>query len=157
MYCTNIKKLRLLHEKKQSDVALSLGCLRARYSMWESGLVMIPLEFADKLALLYNVKLAYILGIEKSMSSNQYNVPMDYNVVLERLNSLKEENHNSYEEIALYLNCNRSTCYRYFKGIIKLPVDRLILICRLYEVDVDWLCGKKNEIVSTKTNTNNRI
>ena len=84
------------------------------------------------------------------MSSNQYNVPMDYNVVLERLNSFKEENHNSYEEIALYLKCNRSTCYRYFKGIIKLPVDRLILICRLYEVDVIGYVVRKMKLCRLK-------
>mgnify|MGYP001851364736 FL=1 len=41
-----------------------------------------------------------------------------------------------------YLKCTRASCQRYFKGIIKIPIDRLILLSELYDTDLDKMCGK---------------
>ena len=52
------------------------------------------------------------------------------------------KNKNTYEEIGTYLKCTRASCQRYFKGIIKIPIDRLILLSELYDTDLDKMCGK---------------
>ena len=41
-----------------------------------------------------------------------------------------------------YLKRTRASCQRYFKGIINIPIDRLILLSELYDTDLDKMCGK---------------
>lgn len=52
-------------------------------------------------------------------------------------------NNDSYEKISRYINNNRSTTNRCFNGKVNIPIDKLILLCEYYNVDVDELCGTK--------------
>ena len=60
-----------------------------------------------------------------------------------KLKELKVNNNDSYEKISRYINNNRSTTNRYFNGKVNIPIDKLILLCEYYNVDVDELCGTK--------------
>jgi len=143
MYVNNLKKLRNEYELTQNDIAKKIKCNRSTYNNWERCVVMIPLEVADKLSLFYNVRLSYILGIDENLKRNKLTKKMNYNILLKNLSKLKENNRNTFEEISDYLDCNRSTCQRYFKGDVKIPIDRLILLSKFYNVDLDELCGKE--------------
>ncbi len=151
MYFNNLKKLRIDNDLTQKQIAKELNCKRSSYTNWEYGLVMIPLNIADKLSMFYNVKLSYILGLD-NIYKNSYEIQrINYNKLLKNLHNLKSKHKNSYEEIADYLKCDRSTCCRYFKGNTIIPIDRLILLSKFYNVDLDILCGKIKEIkVTTK-------
>lgn len=143
MYINNLKRLRTEKELTQEDISSKLKCKRTTYNNWERGIVMIPLDKADEMSLFYNVRLSYILGLDKS-STNDYKIKkLNKAKLLENLSKLKKDNHNTYEEIATYLKCNRSTCSRYFKGVFDIPIDRLILLAELYNIDLDKLCGKE--------------
>lgn len=143
MYFNNLKELRNNKEYTQEEIAKKLGVNRFTYKNWENGIVMIPIDVADKLSVFYNVRLSYILGIDKSSKIDYKVKSLKYDKLLNTLSKLKEENNNSYEEIGNYLGCNRSTCQRYFKGIVKIPINRLILLSELYKIDLDKLCCKK--------------
>lgn len=149
MYFNNLKKLRTDKDLTQEDVARLLNCKRSSYSNWEYDIVMIPLDIADKLAIFYNVKLSYILGIDNINKIDCKLEPINYKILLKNLYKLKKKNKHSFEDIADYLKCNKSTCSRYFKGTIKIPIDRLILLSKLYNIELDILCGK----ITKQTNT----
>ena len=143
MYINNIKRLRNEKELTQDQISKILKCSRSTYNNWERGIVMIPIDIADQLSMFYKVDLSFILGLNKKLEYNLNIKKMNYNKVLKNLCKLKEKNKNTYDEIASYLKCTGATCQRYFKGKIKIPIDRLILLSELYEIDIDELCGKK--------------
>ncbi len=70
MYLNNLKRLRNESKLTQKTIAEKLKTNRNTYKNWENGLVMIPLEYADKLSLFYNVRLSYILGVAKTCVNN---------------------------------------------------------------------------------------
>lgn len=142
LYFNNIKKLRENHELTQQQVANILNCKRSTYNGWERGAVMIPINIADKLSLYYKVKLSYIIGIDSSFTIKKKIKSMDYQKMLQNLAQLKKDNKHTYEEIGEKIGCTKSTCLRYFTGEITIPMDKLIFLSKLYQVDIDKLCNK---------------
>lgn len=145
MYIQRLNKLREEKEYTQQFVADKLGINRSTYANWETGNIILPLDVADKLSLLYEVPLSYILGIGTIRLVDKKIKPINYDVLRSNLNELKDKNKHSFEVIANYINVDRSTCSRYFNGQIKIiPTDKLILLCELYNSDIDKICGKIN-------------
>lgn len=145
MYSNNLKRLRNEKEFTQKYVADILRCKRTTYNNWERGVVMIPISIVDELSLLYKVSMTCILGLSKKIEYKEIINKMDYKTLLFNLNTLKKENKNSYEKIGKNIKCTGATCQRYFTGKITIPIDRLIMLCEMYEIDMDELCGKKNK------------
>ncbi len=104
---------------------------------------MLPIEIADKLSCFYKVRLAYIYGIDKKYKLIKNVKPYNYDTLIDNLNKLRTINKDTYREIASYINCTESTVQRYFTKVIVPPIDRLILLAKLYEIDLDVLCGKE--------------
>lgn len=142
MYFNKLKKLRLEKELTQKQLSEKLKCSRSAYNNWERGVVMIPIDIADELSIFYNVKLSYILGVDETLTKKRKIGKMDYKILLRNLNELKTKNNHTYKEIATYLQCDISTCQRYFKGTFKIPIDRLISLSEFYNMDIDKMCGK---------------
>lgn len=83
-----------------------------------------------------------LLGVDKNIEYNPKVKEMNYKKLLKNLANLKSNNKNTYDEIGSYIKCTGATCQRYFKGEFKIPIDRLILLSELYEINIDELCGK---------------
>ena len=143
MSSQRIQHLREEFEYTQEFVAEYLECSRSTYANWETGNIIIPLEVASKLAVLYNVPLSFILGVGTIHLVDEQIKKIDYDYLRNRLRELKEKQKSSYDEISEYIDTNRSTTNRYFNGKIKIPTDKLILLCEFFNVDVDDLCGTK--------------
>ncbi len=143
MYRQRIKMLREEQEIKQEDISNILNCNRSTYANWESDVIVVPLLIADKLSIIYNVSLSYLLGLndQKIITYKQNNI--NYDFLLKLLNNLKKKNNHTYNVIGEHIVVNRSTCYRYFKGLVSIPTDKLILLCDLYRIDIDEITGKK--------------
>lgn len=143
MYFQRMKHLREEFEYTQDYVAKYLGCNRSTYANWKTGNIIIPLDIASKLAILYSVPLSFILGVGTIHSIHDKIKIIDYEHMKKRLNELKVNNNDSYEKISRYINNNRSTINRYFNGKVNIPTDKLISLCEYYNVDVVELCGTK--------------
>ena len=143
MSSQRIQHLREEFEYTQEFVAEYLECSRSTYANWETGNIIIPLEIASKLAVLYNVPLSFILGVGTIHLVDEHIKKIDYDYLRNRLRELKEKQKSSFDEISEYIDTNRSTTNRYFNGKIKIPTDKLILLCEFFNVDVDDLCGTK--------------
>lgn len=142
MYSNNLKKLRNEKELTQKDISQVINCNPNSYNNWERGIVMIPLDIADKLSCFYKVKLAYIYGIDKDLIKVENIKQINYDKMLTTLNKLRAKNKHTYTYIADNLKCNVSTVQRYFKGVFYPPIDRLIALANLYNIELDVLCGK---------------
>ena len=143
MYSNNLKRLRNEKELTQQYVAEEvLGCRRTTYNNWERGVVMLPIKIADDLSIFYKVSLSCILGINKTIEFKKDINKMNYNTLLNNLKRLKKENKYSYNAIGKEIKCTGTSCQRYLSGKITLPMDRLIMLAKLYDIDIDELCGK---------------
>lgn len=143
MYCPRTRILREEFEYMQKYVAKYLDCNRSTYANWEIGNIILPLDIANKLAILYNVSLSYILGLNTIKKEKSDIRMIDYIYMRSKLNELKIINNNSFEEISKYIDTNRSTTNRYFNVKISMPTDKLILLCEFYNIEIDELCEIK--------------
>ena len=147
MYSNNLKRLRNEKELTQQFVAEEvLGCRRTTYNNWERGVVMIPIKIADSLSMFYKVSLSCILGINKTIEFKNKINKMNYSTLLNNLKKLKYDNKNSYSEIGKEIKCTGTSCQRYLTGKITIPMDRLIMLAKMYDIDIDELCGKVDNI-----------
>lgn len=59
----------------------------------------------------------------------------------ERIRALWEDRDKTQAEIAQLLNVGQKTYSDYELGKTRIPVDSLILLARLYNVSMDYICG----------------
>lgn len=137
-----IKDFREDHDYTQEFVSQLLGTSRSNYANWENGDVLIPLDKIDLLSTHYNVSISYLLGIKSNYKNSLKIKPINYQKLLSNLKEYKSILKLSYTNISDYLGVSRSTAYKYFVGKLKMPVDKLILLSELFNVDLDKLCGK---------------
>ena len=60
---------------------------------------------------------------------------------LKRMRDLREDNDMNQEQIAKILNITRQQYQLYESGKRKIPIDKLIEICRFYKVSADYILG----------------
>ena len=108
----------------------------------------MPLKVADTLSLYYKVSLSYLLGLKPKERPNNNIKPMNYNTLLRNLEQLKGLHDQTYESIGKNIGCNGTTCNKYFNGTYLIPLDQLILLSKLYNIDLDTLCGKQDFNIS---------
>lgn len=59
----------------------------------------------------------------------------------ERIRALREDNDKTQAEIAKMLKVGQRTYCDYELGKTRIPVDSLIVLARLYDVSMDYICG----------------
>ena len=78
----NLKRLRNEKELTQEEISNQIGCNRSTYNNWERGIVMIPIDILDQIALFYKITISCVLGIERKIEYKPTLGKMDYNVLL---------------------------------------------------------------------------
>ena len=59
----------------------------------------------------------------------------------ERIRALREDDDKTQAEIAKLLKVGQRTYCNYELGKTRIPVDSLILLAKLYNVSMDYICG----------------
>ena len=59
----------------------------------------------------------------------------------ERIRALREDSDKTQAEIARLLKVGQRTYCDYELGKTRIPVDSLIVLARLYNVSMDYICG----------------
>ena len=59
----------------------------------------------------------------------------------ERIRVLREDNDKTQAEIAKLLKVGQRTYCDYELGKTRIPVDSLIVLAKLYNVSMDYICG----------------
>ena len=63
----------------------------------------------------------------------------------ERIRALREDNDKTQTEIAMLLKVGQKTYSDYELGKIRIPIDSLIVLAKLYNVSMDYICGVSDE------------
>ena len=63
---------------------------------------------------------------------------------IERIKQFRQENNITQAQIAETLNISQQQYFKYEKGINKLPIRYLFVICKAYGISADWLLGLKD-------------
>ena len=59
----------------------------------------------------------------------------------ERIRTLREDNDKTRSEIAMLLKIGQRTYCDYELGKTRIPVDSLIILAKIYDVSMDYICG----------------
>ena len=59
----------------------------------------------------------------------------------ERIRALRENSDKTQSEIAQMLKVGQKTYSDYELGKTRIPVDSLIILAKLYNVNMDYICG----------------
>lgn len=59
----------------------------------------------------------------------------------ERVRALREDRDKTQAEIAALLNIGQKTYSDYELGKTRIPVDSLMVLAKLYDVNMDYICG----------------
>lgn len=59
----------------------------------------------------------------------------------QRLEDLRIDHDKTQSEVADYLGCQREVYRRYEKGTRQIPIDMLMKLSTLYEVNLDYMVG----------------
>lgn len=59
----------------------------------------------------------------------------------ERIRALREDKDKTQAEIAKLLKVGQRTYCDYELGKTRIPVDSLIILAKLYDVSMDYICG----------------
>ena len=110
-----LKDLRENRDYIQDYIANILKTNRSSYANWENGETLIPLDKLDQLSVFYNVPISYLLGIKNNYNRYKNIGKMNYNLMLDKLNQLKDNLSLTYQEIGDYLKVSKSTAYREIK------------------------------------------
>lgn len=60
---------------------------------------------------------------------------------IERIRALREDSDMTQTQVAKLLKVGQKTYSDYELGKTRIPVDSLILLARLYNVNMDYICG----------------
>lgn len=67
---------------------------------------------------------------------------------LTRIRGLREDNDYSQEYVARLIHVGQRTYSDYENGKTRIPLDSMIILAKLYNVDMNYICGltdKKNK------------
>lgn len=63
----------------------------------------------------------------------------------DRIHALRKDADKTQSQIAQLLQVGQRTYCDYEKGKTRIPVDSLILLAKLYNVSMDYICGISDE------------
>lgn len=145
----NTERLHDLREYNgfyQREVADAVGVTRTFYSLWESGINIIPLKYLVKISQFYHVSMDYIIGLseEKNLVNNKM-VKLNLIDMGERLKLVRLENDLTLKELSKILNTGVANLSRYENGKNTILTSFAYQICKKYGISLDWLCGMSDK------------
>lgn len=138
-----LRNVRENNNLTQKEVADKLNISRPNYTRWETKEKIIPLRKLNAFCNLFNVSMDYIVGLSNTNSKINYNKELDLNIVSERLKKVRKQLNLTQQNLADFLQCDRSIISDYENGVTLILTSFAIQICDKYNISLDWLCGRK--------------
>lgn len=137
-----LRNVRENHNLTQQEVATKLNVSRPNYTRWETKEKIIPLRKLNDYCNFFNVSMDYIAGISNNNIKMNYDKNIDLKIVSERLKKVRKSLNLTQQDLANFLQCDRSIISDYENGITLILTSFAIQICYKYNVSLDWLCGR---------------
>ena len=139
------RRLRYLREENkilQMMIAKKIEISKSQYSLYENENVTIPIKHLITLCNYYDVSLDYILDFNITTQYKNLNLKTDKLKAGQRLKEFRKEQKLTQEQLANFLNTNKSVVCRYENGTNLIGFSFLYMICDKYKISADYLLGR---------------
>lgn len=144
MKLIRIRNIREDNDVIQKDIANILGVKRSTYSMWETGDITMPLTYINKFANHFHLSIDYLLNLTDNKLQKEIFEKIDYVVIGQNIKRLRKRKALTQVEMAKILNTNQASYSYYEKGITKIPLEKLLIIAKTFDLKVSSLIKKHN-------------
>lgn len=138
-----IDDLRTDHDLKIREIADIIGISVDNYFDYAHGRSNFPLDKLNKLVNYFKVSFDYITGL--SDVKNYYDGDININILKERIKSVRSNNHLSQEQAAHIIGDKQSTYWNYESGNSIIPISKLYLLAKFYNISIDYFTGKTDD------------
>ncbi len=141
-----MKKERENKELTQKELSSILGISRSTYAGWENGLDIISLPRLNELCDFLDISLDYICGISNVQKPIE-NIKDEINskVIGKNLKNIRLKYGHTQSKTARLIHTNQSNYSRYERGKNTIPTSLITAFAKIYNVSIDYLCGKKKD------------
>ena len=141
-----IKEIRNNKNLIQDEVATFLGISQETYSKYERQINDMPLSKLNKLSCKWKYSIDYLLGLTKENKYNNVFKEINRTVTGQRLKNFRKHFKLTQVELANFLNTTQSTISAYENGETLILTSFALQISKKYNVSIDYLCGRKNDM-----------
>lgn len=142
IYFKRLKDIREDNDLNQKEMANILNVKRSRYSLWELGINIIPLNYLVNFADYFNYSIDYVLELTNKKKDNKLIKGLDYKILGNNIKLLRKKNYLSQEDMAHILNVSQACIAKYENGNIQISTSNLYKIAKIFKVSLSKLCGK---------------
>ena len=145
MKCNRIIDIRENAELNQTEMAEILLTTQSNYSRWETGTEFIPLSKLNLLCNYFHVNMDYVMNL--SFQKKETNkITLDKKFIGKNIKTIRKKLHLTQKDVSTNLNTSQSTISAYESGKTIIITAFAYQICKTYNVSLDWLCGRSNDI-----------
>ena len=135
-----IDDLRNDHDLKIREIADILGISINNYFDYANGRSNFPLYKLNMLVNYFKVSFDYITGLSDVKKSYDGNINID--VLKIRIKEMRIQNGLSQEKVAHVIGDKQSTYWNYESGNSIIPISKLYLLAKFYNISIDYFVGK---------------
>lgn len=138
-----IDDLRTDNDLKIREIADILGISVDNYFDYANGRSNFPLDKLNILVNHFKVSFDYITGLSEVKSYFEGNINFD--LLKQRMKKVRINNRLSQEEAAHIIGDKQSTYWNYETGNSIIPISKLYLLAKYYDMSIDYFVGKTDE------------
>lgn len=138
--------IREKFDESQQEFAKRFSVGQTTYSKWETSSIIIPLYHLNTLCNISGYSMDYILGLTDINIPTKNINSIDVQELGKRYKMIRKKAGYTQIEDSEYLNTTQSTISGYENGTTLMLTQFAYAIAKRYNVSVDWLCGRKDEI-----------
>ena len=128
------------HDLKIREIADILGISINNYFDYANGRSNFPLDKLNILVNYFKVSFDYITGLSDVKKSYDGNINID--VLKIRIKEMRIQNGLSQEKVAHVIGDKQSTYWNYESGNSIIPISKLYLLAKFYNISIDYFVGK---------------
>lgn len=137
-----IDDLRTDNDLKIREIADILGISVDNYFDYANGRSNFPLDKLNKLVNYFRVSFDYITGLSEVKS--YFDGDINLNLLKQRMKEARINEKLSQEETAHVIGDKQSTYWNYESGNSTIPISKLYLLAKYYNISIDYFVGKTN-------------
>ena len=146
-----IDDIRTDHDLKIKEIARILDISVDNYFDYANGRSNFPLKKLNDFVNYFKVSFDYVTGL--SEVKTYYNNDIDLTLLKQRIKLIRVKNHLTQEKVAHIIGDKQSTYWNYEHGVSIIPISKLYLLAKFYNVSIDYFVGK-TEIMDIKKKKN---
>ncbi len=141
-----MKEIRIYNDLTQRELASILNVSRSTYAGYENGIDWIPLKKLNLFCNFFNLSLDYVCGLTTNKICNTEKDDINNNIVANNLKTIRKNHKHTQKFVADKLKTTRSNYSNYEQGISLILTFYIIDFAKLYNVSIDFICGKSKEM-----------